>query len=149
VGTFALGGAGGAQLLSSLREGTKAYFSKWGLLPRYGVGTWNHPTTLTAAAIGFAGGLVVGWQNPGLTIELGIAVATASTFLTDISIRGVIERRDVLFPNLDPRGFAWAILHFINRHVLGGTFIAIGFGLGLTAGSTVGASAREIYEGLK
>ena len=139
---FATTGGSAAQILSVLQKGTQQYFAKW--KPPFC--TWNHPRTLAASGVGFGSGLVVGWQHPNLYVGVGGAAATASTFLLDISMRGVFWKRDVLFPNLDPVGFANASLYYLNKYVLGSTFLAIGFGVGFTAEYTIGASARGIYE---
>lgn len=145
-GIYVLGGGSASQILPTLQSGLGSFLRKWGIGQGGGIGTWVHKKTLGATAVGFASGVMVGWNDPSLIVGVGSAIATATTALTDISLRGVIYRQDILFPNMSVPSFSHSALGYINRYVLAGTFLGIGFGVGFTAGYTVGASARGIYD---
>jgi hypothetical protein len=79
---FAVSGGSAAGLLTTLRVGFQQYVLKW--FPAAGQ-FMLHSRTLVAAGVGFILGFAVGWVYPDLIIGISSAVATAVSFLADIT----------------------------------------------------------------
>ncbi|MGH7213175.1 MAG: hypothetical protein ACREIT_00105 [Tepidisphaeraceae bacterium] len=107
----------------------------------------GHTKTEIAALTGFTLGFAAGAIEPDLDVSMWTAIGTATSILTDATVRGAIWHRHAIAKVVGPFfvGFARKVLY---QYVQAGTFITVGFAVGFAAGYATGALTRKSYDAL-